>query len=221
MNQDDTTPAAALLSQVAETHTAQKTASAVQEQAIRDAAAGGHPLTDVARALGNSGRRRIYAVLEKTPEPAPAPELTPVVFLRGAGAPSETWQQVQAAMNARGLVTVRDRTQAWHLARGGVPMILLDFSAGAGTVTRVRARWRVTEVTRPLEELLDRTERDRLGAQPWMQTPVTVEDKNTELPAADADRVTRFDTTAIDPEWLARTVIDHLHTTRSGKHTEK
>lgn len=216
MNQDNTTPAPALLSQVGETQTAQQAASAVHQQAIRDAAAGGHPLTDVARALGNSGRRRIYAVLEKTPAPAPAPELAPVVFLRGAGAPSETWQQVQAAMNARGLVTVRDRKQAWHLARGGVPMILLDFSAGAGTVTRVRARWRVTEVTRPIGELLDRTDRDRLGVQAWMQTPVTVEDKDTELPAVDADRVTHFDTAAIDPAWLARTVIHHLLSTGNG-----
>lgn len=216
MNQDNTTPTPTLLSWVAATQTAQQAASAVHQQAIRDAAAGGHPLTDVARALGNSGRRRIYAVLEKTPEPAPAPALTPVVFLRGAGAPSEIWQQVQAAMNARGLVTVRDRKQAWHLARGGAPVILLDFSAGAGTVTRVRARWRITEVTRPLEELLDRTERDRLGAQVWMQTPVTVENRDAELPAVDVDRVTHFDTTAINPEWLARTVIDHLASARNG-----
>lgn len=164
--------------------------------------------------LGNSGRRRLYAVMEKTPEPTTAPELTPVVFLRGAGATTQTWRQVQAAMHARGLVTMRDRKQAWHLARGGVPVILVDFSAGRpGTIARVRARWRTTEITRPIGELLDRTERDRLAGEDWMSTPVTVAQRDTELPAVGGDQTVHFDTTTLDPERLARNVIGQLYAT--------
>jgi hypothetical protein len=55
---------------------------------------------------------------------------------------------VQQALWSKGWHTVKDRTTAWHLARGGMPVVLADFSAEwvglhADTVVvgRVRARY--------------------------------------------------------------------------------
>jgi len=67
-----------------------------------------------------------------------------VVFLRGAGATTSRWHDIETAMHTRGLHTVRDRQQAWNLARPGTPVVPVDFSAGPrdGTVDRVKARWK-------------------------------------------------------------------------------
>src|SRR5664279_3918486 len=62
-----TEPAAGLLTRVADTRTAQDRAAAVHDQAIRDAAAAGHPLTSIASALGVTNRKRLYTVLSRPP----------------------------------------------------------------------------------------------------------------------------------------------------------
>ncbi|MFI8977410.1 hypothetical protein ACIGO9_31340 [Nocardia asteroides] len=55
------------------------------------------------------------------------------------------WEAIEAAMWARGWKTVSDRSTAWHLARGGVPVVLCDFGVNELEfdpiiVGRVRAR---------------------------------------------------------------------------------
>ncbi len=86
------------------------------------------------------------------------PTLAPTVYLRGKGCGDRLWRAVTDAMHARGWVTVKDRTTAWHLARGGVRVILCDFSATyAGglsnpsvTVGRVRAKYEGADMVLPL-----------------------------------------------------------------------
>ncbi|WP_040793311.1 hypothetical protein [Nocardia paucivorans] len=131
-----------------------RNAQAAFEQAIRDEIhADRITPSDAARALSTKNRQRIYAILGRgtdDTDPSP-PALTPVVYLRGRGCGTRTWKAVESAMWARGWATVRDRTTAWHLARGGVPVVLCDFSGeydGLSTddviVGLVRARWRET-----------------------------------------------------------------------------
>lgn len=207
----DNTPAAPLLARVADTHTARQTASALHDQAIRDAAAAGHPRTEIARAMGVSGRQKIYAAIERESEPAAPPVLPPVVFLRGAKVSAATWAAIEQAMHQRGLITVRDRTQAWHLARGGAPVVLVDFTGGEGMIARVRARWRITDVTGPVGALLPRAERERLAGAGWLQVDVTTEERDTELPVIDPDSVRRF-TGPIEAEQLARWAVEQAVT---------
>jgi|GEM_PF-5736616 len=210
-----TEPAAGLLTRVADTRTAQDRAAAVHDQAIRDAAAAGHPLTSIASTLGVTNRKRLYTVLSRPPadHPGPPPP-TPVVFLRGAGATTTSWQNIETAMHTRGLNTVRDRQHAWNLARAGTPVIFVDFSAGSREVTvgRVKARWTTTATTRPLAQLLPRAERERLAAEgaTWLDTPVTTEDRHADLPLADPGTTTRLPNQSIDPDQLATTVITQL-----------
>lgn len=115
--------------------------------------------------------------LPRTAPPAPPgvtrPALPPVVYLRGAGIPQELWDRVETEMWRRGCVTVHDRLSAWHLCRGGAPLVMVDFSdelddnppaPGGGTwhgynryvlVGLVRARYRVTKETGRLDACLD------------------------------------------------------------------
>jgi hypothetical protein len=210
-----TEPAAELLTRVADTRSAQDRAAAVHDQAIRDAAAAGHPLTSIASTLGVTNRKRLYTVLSRPPDDHPGPPPpTPVVFLRGAGATTTSWHDIETAMHIRGLNTVQDRQQAWNLARAGTPVILVDFSAGSRDVTvgRVKARWKTTATTRPLGQLLPRAERDRLAAAggTWLDTPVTTEDRHADLPLADPDTATRLPNQSIDPDHLAKAAITQL-----------
>lgn len=126
-------------------------AQAAFEQTIRDEVLVGRITpSDAARALGTKNRQRVYAILGRGADgsdPIP-PAHTPVVYLRGRGCGQRTWTAVEAAMWARGWATVRDRTTAWHLARGGVPVVLCDFSSewdglstDEVTVGRVQARY--------------------------------------------------------------------------------
>jgi len=137
-----------------------------------------------------------------------------VVYLRGAGATTTSWQNIETAMHARGLRTVRDRQQAWNLGRAGTPVVLVDFSAGSREVTvgRVKARWTTTANHPPLAQLLPRAERERLSAEgaTWLDTPVTTEDSHAELPLTDPDTTIGFQHQSIDPDQLARTVITQL-----------
>ena len=110
----------------------------VHRQQIRDAHTDGQRATDIAAALGAKNRVTITAALDTPPtEPVAAPPLPPVVFLRGAGADSQQWRAMSEAMHRCGYITVRDRTQAWHLARGRVPVVLVDFSAALTGQVRI------------------------------------------------------------------------------------
>jgi len=57
------------------------------------------------------------------------PPLQPVIFLRGREVPNRTWKELRQRLWARGLATIANRTTAAHLARGGTPVIFLDFSS--------------------------------------------------------------------------------------------
>jgi len=210
---DPAEPPAKLLRRVAATRAARDLASAVHDQAIRDAKAAGHPVTGIASTLGVTNRVRLYDVLEKSFDYPADPGATPVVFLRGAGAPPETWRDVETAMHRRGLATVRDRQQAWHLARGGVPVVLVDFSTGAAvSVGRVKAKWSLSQATRSAGQLLSPAERERLaaaGAQ-WLDTQVTVEEREAVLPLADPDDEVHLRNEPINPDELARAAVGQL-----------
>ena len=176
------------LPRVTETQKLQDQAAAVHDQAIRDAKAAGHPMTQIAAALGITNRVRLYGVLDKTYDNPTAPTPTPVVFLRGAGAPKTVWDDIETAMHRRGLMVVKDRQQAWHLARGGVSVVIVDFSRGSDvTVGRVKARWKDVYRQRTIGQILPKQERERLSAQgpAWLTTPVTIEDREADLPLAD------------------------------------
>lgn len=59
--------------------------------------------------------------------------LPPVIYLRGRGARPEDWAELERLLS--GYHITRDRTQAWHLARGGHRVVLCDFTpVGAQTV---------------------------------------------------------------------------------------
>jgi len=117
-------------------------------------------------------------------------------------------------MHTRGLSTVRDRQQAWNLARAGTPVILVDFSPGSRDVTvgRVKAPVEDHRNHPPLGQLLPHAERDRLAAAgaPWLDTPFTTEDRHADLPLADPDTTTRLPNQSIDPDQLAKAAITQL-----------
>jgi hypothetical protein len=139
---------------------------------IRDASAAGVSPTEIAAALGVQNRQRVYAILRSAAGEPQRPLPVPVVYLRGRGIRTVTWERVQRAMWCRGLVTTRDRSDAWRLARSNVPVVLCDFSEelddhppapGGGfwhgydryvKVGRVRARYRVTKYRPLLREVL-------------------------------------------------------------------
>lgn len=110
-------------------------AMAAEEQTIRDAVTSGTPIAHVARALGQTNRQRIYDVLERGRQAVVQPEWTPVVYLRGAGRSQAVWDRVEHAMWARGWRTTHDRTDAWHLCRGNLPVVMVDFTAGLHEVS--------------------------------------------------------------------------------------
>jgi hypothetical protein len=207
-------PARQLLDRVAATRDARDLAVAVHDQAIRDAKAAGHPVTQIAGTLGVNNRMRLYAVLDKPDENARPVTPTPVVFLRGAGAGESTWAAVETAMLRRGFAVVKDRQQAWNLARGGVPVVLVDFSATRPTATagRVAAKWKPVPIRRTVGQLLPRNERDRLTAAgaSWLDTPVTVEDRQPELPFADPAATRHVGNDPLDPDELARAAVAQL-----------
>lgn len=106
----------------------------------------------IAATLGVKNRQRIYAIIDDTTMSDDTellePEMPPVAWLRAVGVPQETWDRITDALLERGFATTKDKRQAWHLARGGLDVILVDFSAVAGrnkqprdvvTVTLVRA----------------------------------------------------------------------------------
>ena len=148
-------------------------------------------------------------------ETLPNPTVPGTVFLRGAGASRDTWRALEQSLRGRGYMTVSDRTQAWHLARAGVTVVMVDFSHGPAdrpsvTVARVRARWRISHPQKTIGDLLSRTERERLTATgaTWMSTRVTAEVRDMELPIHQ-DTIT-LDTTT--PDTIADAVTEQLQT---------
>lgn len=133
-----TTPAQAL-DRLTQTATAVPAVQGVHRQAIRDAHTAGASKTDITATLGKSNRNTINEILADTPPPAAAVKPTPVVFLRGPKIPADVWTSVITAMSGRGWIVVRDRTQAWHYARAGVPVVLVDM-AGEPAAGLVQAR---------------------------------------------------------------------------------
>ena len=157
---------------------------------------------------------RLYGVLDKTPDELTEPAPTQVVFLRDASTPPAIWRDVETALHRRGLTTVKDRQQAWNLARGGVPVVFVDFSADSATATagRVNARWKTKQTTRTAGQLLARAERERLTAAgaTWLDTPVTIEERDAELPLADPATQAHVNNRPLDPDELARAATTQL-----------
>lgn len=132
--------------QIARARARQITATTAVEQTVRDLIADeAITVTDAATALGAT-RQLAYRILgDETPAELTQPALTPVVYLRGAGQSDAAWERIERAMWARGWHTVHDRTTAWHAARAGIPVVLVNFSqpeldGGSMTIARVRAR---------------------------------------------------------------------------------
>lgn len=223
-----------LESAAARVQAAQAAAQAAQatfEQAVRDevAAANLSP-SDVARALGTKNRQRVYAILGRGADDTAAamPAQRPVVYLRGNGREDSVWAEVESAMWARGWRTVRARTSAWHLARGGVPVVLCDFSTdldestpapGGGTwfgynryavVGRVRARYAESSETVSVEELLTTSDRVRLtqARAGWLGVPVERVYREMDLPLVTGGR--RQLATTVDARALALWVVHAL-----------
>lgn len=187
-------------------------ARATEEQTIRDAANAGVPPTQIARdGLGTKNKGRVYAILGSGPDGGPpaAPALTPVVYLRGAGNSDDTWQEVREAMWARGWATVSDHTTAWHLARGGVPVVSCDFSMDLDEtpgnafgyvlyvlVSQVRARYAKYHETSTVWAQLETADVARLAGRDWVNEEITVTRTDYELVPLNGgkyDRPTRWD----------------------------
>ncbi len=193
------------------TRSAITAADEAHRQAIRDLVAEGMPKTEVAAALRVSNRKQIYALLEAEPVAMPDLGPRPAVFLRGAGVGGDVWDAIAAAMHSRGWTTVLDRTQAWHLARARVPVVLVDFSSSRvdqdALVGRVKARYATKAMTGPVSRRLTAEDRRRLeeeGAQ-WMATQVHWEEKETDLPLSGQGYLV-----PVDPDELARAVALEL-----------
>jgi transcriptional regulator with XRE-family HTH domain len=125
---------------------AQATATGAFEQTIRDEVRKGRSVDGEARkglsvlaaasALAGDpdrtwpARDRVQQILATPAAPATEPPAAVTVFMRGAGVKAQEWEQVQSGMWSRGWRTVRDRAQAWHLARARVgPVALVDITA--------------------------------------------------------------------------------------------
>lgn len=181
-----------VLDRVAAAQAAATAAQAAAEQAIRDAVESGATIAAVAATLGVRNRQRIYAVLgrgQDGTEPTP-PTLRPVIYLRGAGVRGDAWTRIEQAMWARGWATVRDRTTAWHLARGGCPVVLCDFSAADHgepdpiRVGQVRARYRENTDWCAVSDLLTTADQARATRERWAwgDTRVARVDRDMDLP---------------------------------------
>jgi len=97
------------------------------EQAIREAVAAGVSVADLKRAIPLA-RDRVLSIIREDHPDITCPRMTPSIYLRGAGQFEETWERVTRAMWRCGWATTGDRTTSWHRARGGLPVVLVDFS---------------------------------------------------------------------------------------------
>lgn len=117
----------------------------------------GVSLRTLAEALGPQEWARVREGLGLSDESAPPapPAFVPTVFLRGEGAAIEDWKRVGESMWRSGWATVTDRNAAFHLIRGGVRVVLADFSLVAEdgkartkvNVSPLRADYRIENET--------------------------------------------------------------------------
>ena len=234
---------AAWADQVRSAHRAAAAARAAEEQVIRDAVAAGMTPTDVAAVLGTRNRQRVYAILRAAAGEPECPVPVPVVYLRGRGISAATWQRVQHAMWRRGLVTIRDRSDAWRLARGNIPVVLCDFSEELDAhppapdggfwhgynryvkVGLVRARYRVTKYRPLLKEVLGPAQEARFregGAAQLLTIQLEErEDREEELILVNGgkDNGPWRGTGHLDEDALARLVLNSLGRDQDG-HTD-
>lgn len=129
MNKANTTPETRWADRLRKAQARIDATRGIEAQTIRDAHTSGMTETRIAAALGVKNRDRLRSAIRDTPDQAQPVALTPTVYLRGAGMSDATWERVHRAMWARGWATITDRTAAWHLARGGVPVVMCIFSA--------------------------------------------------------------------------------------------
>ena len=120
---------------------------------VRDAVAAGIPQGQIAKILDIKARSYIYQLAgadDATDQDVlPAP-LQPVIFMRGARVDNSVWTTLQKQLWLRRWPTTTKRTEACHLARGGTPVIFLDFSKRTADdlkVAGVRAVYRNDDLT--------------------------------------------------------------------------
>jgi hypothetical protein len=174
-------------------------AMATEAQIVRDAHAAGMKKTEIVAAYGRRNRQRIDALLNADPTAPQPPPNPPTIYLRGAGCNQSTWERVEKAMWARGWDTVKHRTSAWHLARGGCVVVLCDFSSADGQglsmdtvlVGRVRAKYEETTRRVAIIETLSTADIGRFCAQPWVQEEIEVDDQEMALPLVNGGRQDR------------------------------
>lgn len=129
------------------------------ETTLRAANAAGRGINQIARDLGIQDRTAIMRVLDG-PEAVPdhEPRLPVVVYLRSRRATARIWADMNAAMHARGWVTVTSDDQAWHLSRALVPaLVRVDFDNDGTdevTVTLQQAKYLRAQETPTIESLL-------------------------------------------------------------------
>ena len=120
---------------------------------VRDAVAAGIPPGQIAKILDIKARSYIYQLadgVEGLDDDVPPVPLQPVVFMRGARVGNSVWTTLQKQLWTRRWPTTTKRTEACHLARGGTPVIFLDFSKRAADdlkVAGVRAVYRNDDLT--------------------------------------------------------------------------
>lgn len=98
---------------------------------VRDAVAAGIPQGQIAKILDIKARSYIYQLAdggEGLDDDVPPVPLQPVIFMRGARVDNSVWTTLQKQLWTRRWPTTTKRTEACHLARGGTPVIFLDFS---------------------------------------------------------------------------------------------
>lgn len=120
---------------------------------VRDAVAAGIPQGQIAKILDIKARSYIYQLAEGDDgvdgDVPPAP-IQPVIFMRGARVDNSVWTSLQKQLWLRRWPTTTKRTDACHLARGGTPVIFLDFSKRTADdlkVAGVRAVYRNDDLT--------------------------------------------------------------------------
>lgn len=90
--------------------------------AVQAAREGGLSARQIAEEAG-CDRRTVAGIVSGRPVSLP-----PVVYLRGRGARPEDWAEVERLL--AGVYVTHDRTQAWHLSRGGHRVVFADFTPG-------------------------------------------------------------------------------------------
>ena len=124
-------PATAWNRRLAEARAAADRADSGLDVAVRDAARAGISPDAIADALDFELDDVLPTIQDDEHDEDPdadQPPLQPVIFLRGRDVPNQTWKELKQLLWARGLATIANRTAAAHLARGGTPVVFLDFS---------------------------------------------------------------------------------------------